>query len=114
MSGRHWLEALKIVLRERNADAEETPENLSEALSLGRRENVADGPTLVVDEKVGGSWVEDERRLIAAGWEPKERCGKTIWKRPDNGFYCSQETAAHFLNIGVGNVKHKSGAEGER
>jgi hypothetical protein len=49
-------------------------------------------------------------KLLAAGWKPKERCGKTIWKRPDNGFYCSQEMAAHFLDKGVRNVRCKSGA----
>jgi hypothetical protein len=43
-------------------------------------------------------------KLSAAGWEPKERCGKTIWKRPDTGFYCSQEMAVHFLDGGIGNA----------
>lgn len=52
----------------------------------------------------------ETRRLLAAGWEPKERFGKTIWKRPDNGFYCSQEMAAHFLDRGIGNARCKSGA----
>ena len=37
------------------------------------------------------------RKLLAAGWEPKERCGKIIWKHTDNGFYYSQEMAAHLL-----------------
>ena len=32
----------------------------------------------------------ETQRLLAAGWEPKERCGKIIWKQPDNGFYYSQ------------------------
>src|SRR3712207_3132195 len=31
------------------------------------------------------------RKLLAAGWEPKERCGKIIWRYPDNGFFYSQE-----------------------
>ncbi len=53
-------------------------------------------------------------RLSAAGWEPKERCGKIIWKRPHNGFYYSQEMAAYFSDRGVGNTGCKSGANGRR
>src|SRR5829696_8040852 len=26
----------------------------------------------------------EARKLLATGWEPKERCGKIIWRRPDN------------------------------
>jgi hypothetical protein len=52
------------------------------------------------------------RKLLAAGWEPKERCGKTIWESPEDGFYYSQEMAEHFLDRGVGNVRFKSGAIG--
>jgi len=33
--------------------------------------------------------------LQAAGWKPKERCGKTIWQSPDNGFWYSQDMAMH-------------------
>lgn len=43
---------------------------------------------------------EDERRLIAAGWEPKERCGLVIWAHPKTGFYCSQEVALLRLTQG--------------
>src|SRR5215213_4972311 len=38
----------------------------------------------------------EARKLLATGctsWEPKERCGKIIWKCPDTGFYYSQEMA---------------------
>lgn len=31
--------------------------------------------------------------LVAAGWHPKERCGKTIWRHPETGFYYSEEMA---------------------
>src|SRR5215207_5034440 len=48
-------------------------------------------------EKVRGSWGEEERRLIAAGWEPKERGGLVIWANPETGFYCSQEVALYRL-----------------
>ena len=37
-------------------------------------------------------------KLSAADWAPKERCGKVIWKRPDNDFYYSQEVSLHLLN----------------
>ena len=35
------------------------------------------------------------RKLKTAGWKPKERCGKTIWQSPDNGFWYSQAMAMH-------------------
>ena len=38
------------------------------------------------------------RELEAAGFKPKERCGKIIWQRPDNGFYYSKEESLHLLN----------------
>ena len=40
----------------------------------------------------------EHRRLLAAGWNPKVRLGKTIWERPDNGFYVSEEMALHLLD----------------
>ena len=40
---------------------------------------------------------DEERRLIAAGWSPKERGGLVIWVNPETGFYCSQEVALHRL-----------------
>src|SRR5215203_2160501 len=53
-------------------------------------------------------------KLFAARWEPKERCGKTIWRHPDNGFYFSQEMAVHFLDRMEGIVRCKSGVGGRR
>ncbi|PLS82605.1 MAG: hypothetical protein CYG60_24070 [Actinobacteria bacterium] len=38
-----------------------------------------------------------QRALEEAGFKPKERCGKTIWQRPDTGFWVSQEMALHLL-----------------
>jgi hypothetical protein len=55
----------------------------------------------------------EARKLLAAGWEPKERCGKVIWERPDKSSYCSQELAAHFLDRGDENARYKSGANRE-
>jgi len=48
-------------------------------------------------------------KLSAAGWEPKERCGKVIWKHPGNGFYYSQEVAIHSLNGSITNTNTKAG-----
>lgn len=42
----------------------------------------------------------DDRRLIAAGWSPKDRCGPkdlSIWANPETGFYFSREVALHCL-----------------
>jgi len=52
----------------------------------------------------------EARKLLATGWEPKARCGKTIWKCPDTGFYYSQEMARHRYCGGVVAVGYKSGA----
>ncbi len=35
------------------------------------------------------------RKLRAAGWKSKERCGKTIWQSPENVFWYSQDMAMH-------------------
>ena len=40
---------------------------------------------------------EEERRLLAAGWKPKERMGFVMWADPETGFYSSQEMALHRL-----------------
>jgi ABC-type sugar transport system substrate-binding protein len=39
----------------------------------------------------------EARRLLAAGFEPKERGGMIIWQRPDTGFWVSREMALHLL-----------------
>ena len=36
-------------------------------------------------------------QLTEAGWESKERCGKTIWQSAENGFWYSQEMALVLL-----------------
>ena len=104
MSGRPWLEALKDTVREGSASTDETQKKISEALpseGCERCESPADVPPPVVDmqiaEKVGDSWGEEERRLIAAGWKSKERGGLIIWANSETGFYFSQEIALHHL-----------------
>jgi hypothetical protein len=104
MSGTPWLEALKDTVREGSASTDETQKRIAEALSsegCERCKSPAVVPPPVVNmqiaEKVGGSWREEERRLIAAGWKPKERGGLIIWAHPESGFYFSQEMALHYL-----------------
>ncbi len=55
----------------------------------------------------------ERRKLEAAGFKPKERCGKIIWQRLDNGFYVSQEAALHFLDSGIVSAGDRSGANGK-
>jgi len=50
-----------------------------------------------IPEKVRGPWGEEERKLINAGWKPKERGGLVIWANPETDFYYSQEMALHHL-----------------
>ena len=101
MSDRPWLKVLKATIRERTAATNETPKKTSEALRSVRCESPADVPPPVADiltaDKVRGSWGEEERNLIGAGWKPKERGGIVIWANPETGFYCSQEVALHRL-----------------
>ncbi len=106
MNGRPWLEALKkSVAEEASQEPDCQPKETSKApdgaltkptilpQSAGEAQNVTDARTA----RGAFAWGEDERRLIAAGWEPKERCGLIIWASPETGFYCSQEMALHRL-----------------
>ena len=106
MNGRPWLEALKRsaaeeVLEESDRQPKETSKAPGGALtkptifsqSADEPQGVTDTRTAELDSISG----EDERRLMAAGWEPKERCGLIIWASPETGFYCSQEVALHRL-----------------
>lgn len=104
MSGRPWLEALKATMREQGADTEKPLEKILEALpseGCEKCENPADGPPPLVDmqtaEKICGSWGEEQRWLLDAGWKPKERGGLVIWANPETGFYFSQEVALYRL-----------------
>ena len=56
----------------------------------------------------------EARKLLSAGWKPKERGELVIWANPETGFYYSQEVALHFLESGIPNIRHKSGANGRR
>jgi len=84
-----------------------------------------DAPTGSITDQMRMSLIENKPRLLkllererrkleVAGFKPKERCGKIIWQRPDDGFYVSQEAALHFLDSGIVSTGDKSGANGRR
>lgn len=106
MSGRPWLEALKATMGEQGTDTEKPLEKILEALpseGCERCESPADRPTPIVDLQTTdkrGPWGKEERRLTAAGWKPKERCGKTIYQSPKRGFWYSQKIALHLSESG--------------
>ena len=52
----------------------------------------------------------ERREHEAASFKPKERCGKIIWQRPNNGFYYSKEVSLHLLN----QKEHKGQERGNR
>lgn len=40
---------------------------------------------------------ESRRALEAAGWEPEERSGGTVWRHPETGVYYDQDKAIVLL-----------------
>lgn len=45
---------------------------------------------------------DDERReLEAAGWEPEERGGETVWRNPNSGLWYPQGVAIAMLREGA-------------
>ena len=111
MNNRPWLEALKkSVAEEASEEPDRQPKETSKApggalTKPARLSQSADETQDVTDTWTAGVVSirgEDERRLIAAGWEPKERCGLIIWASPETGFYCSQEVALHRLEAREG------------
>lgn len=40
------------------------------------------------------------RELKTGGWDPKERCGRTIWQSLEKGYWYGQETALKLLRLG--------------
>ena len=111
MNGRPWLETLKkSVAEEASQESDHPPKETSKvpgrvltkptilSRSVGETQDILDTRTARAVSISG----EDERRLVAAGWEPKERCGLIIWANPETGFYCSQEVALHRLEAREG------------
>ncbi len=100
-----WLDALKETIGEEPRSPREDPgkpatatmQKVQKPCEVSRGEIVSIEPTRSVQRS------RDERRLLAAGWSPKDRCGPlklTIWASPETGFYCSQEVALHRLDWG--------------
>ena len=95
---------MKATMSEGSEGTDEAPEKVLGTLAsegCERCESLADEPDLVSEdqtaEKECGTWGEEERGLMDAGWEPKERGGLVIWANPETGFYCSQEVALYRL-----------------
>lgn len=44
-----------------------------------------------------GSKKSERRELLAAGWQPKDKGGKTVWRNPKNGFWYPQQVAVALL-----------------
>ncbi len=68
------------------------PSKQERILVEGRDENVLEAEDVVNDPKTA-----ERRRLLAAGWEPKEKGGKSVWRNPKNGFWYPQRVAMALL-----------------
>jgi hypothetical protein len=44
----------------------------------------------------------EQAHLLAAGWEPKVRCDRTIWESPRTGFWYSEEVALEMVRLDDG------------
>jgi hypothetical protein len=55
---------------------------------------------------------EERRELEAAGWEPEEREGETVWRNPENGFVYPQGVAIAMVREEV-DPEVPKGPEGE-
>lgn len=105
MAARPWLE----VLKERSNRRDQRPET-RDVIFADTLDNElpkltkAPAPFTSLNT-VRPPWDEDQRRLLAARWTPKDHCGPkelAIWANPDTGFYYSQEIALHCLGQSVG------------
>src|SRR5829696_3852138 len=108
------LERLRVKLRVAGKDLEYegperaiTPELLEQLKAYkadliaicGKAETVADeGRKPGEGVRMQATADPEACKLSAAGWAPKERCGKVIWKHPGNGFYYSQGVSLHLVN----------------
>lgn len=97
-----WLDALKETIEEEpRFPREDSGKPTATTVQNVRKPQEEAGGEVVYLDAARVLWGEDERRLLVAGWSPKERCGPlelTIWANPETGFYCSQEIALHRLD----------------
>ena len=49
----------------------------------------------------GGSRQTEHRELLAAGWEPEEREGETVWRNPENDLWYPHGVAIAILKEGA-------------
>src|SRR5215217_998338 len=104
-----WLLALVVYVVFVVTEARDGGTALVDYLEIARRARKQEPRSApVADLQATGP---QARKLLTASWKPKERCGKIIWQRPDNGFYYSQEMASHFLGTEISDVRCKSGAD---
>ena len=99
------LERLGVQLRVTGGDLEyEGPEEVITPELLNRlRRHKAELVRLMSGDHASGLAVglaPAACELRVAGWMHKERCGKTIWQSPDNGFWYSQDMAMHLQGLG--------------
>ncbi|MBA2783006.1 MAG: hypothetical protein H0T74_08810 [Rubrobacteraceae bacterium] len=98
---RPWLEALKES-RGRSDEEQGTGDVIfSDAPGHHHAKHAKAPPDTNINTARATKRDPDERRLIAAGWVPKDRCGPlslTIWQHPDTGFYSSREVALRRLD----------------
>lgn len=108
MSVRPWLKALKEHSIRRGQEQEKTRETIFADAPGDELTKPTKALAPLVDINAARVPLDkDERRLLAAGWTPKERCGPlklTIWANPETGFYCSQEVALHRIGQQRGDV----------
>ena len=58
---------------------------------------------------MAGKRGDERRELEAAGWEPEEREGETVWKNPANGLLYPQGQAAAIVREGADPAGPKPG-----
>jgi len=82
--------------------------------AIPRADPKPDGWNALADDPTKpDSGTGNARRLRESAWKPKVSFGKrVIWERPDTGFYYSEESALHLLD--VKNIRDKSGANTRR
>lgn len=56
---------------------------------VSQRLRESSGPDVSYADMIGA-----DALLVAAGWEPAERLGHTIWRDPENGYWYGLELAA--------------------
>lgn len=102
MSAKSWLGTLKETIEvERQSAREESREPTPPTVQKVRKPGEGTGAKVVDITTVRHGFSprdEEERRLLAAGWTPKERMGLVIWAHPETGFYYSREVALRRLD----------------